>query len=202
MSLSEVTMSPTIYSRSQHNISRSAIDKDALKIMYRLLRHNYEAFLVGGGVRDLLLEKEPKDFDISTDATPNQIRSLFRNCRIIGRRFKLAHIYFRGGKIIEVSTFRDESAPIDVQDDEELRRYGRDVKRDNRYGTAETDAFRRDITINGLFYDLSNFSVIDYVGGMSDLRAKIIRVIGNPDERFQEDPVRMLRVIRHAARAK
>jgi len=169
--------------------------------MYRLIRHGYKAFLVGGGVRDLLLEKKPKDFDIGTDATPNQVKSLFGNCRIIGRRFKLAHVFFRGGKIIEVSTFRDASAPIDTEDAEDLEQFGPRGVRDNKYGDEETDAVRRDITINGLFYDLANFSVIDYVGGVADLRAKVVKMIGDPDIRIAEDPVRMIRALRHAARA-
>ena len=183
---------PTIYSRDDHNISRHNIDEDALKIMYRLIRNGYKAFLVGGGVRDLLLSKKPKDFDISTDATPRRIKSLFRNSRIIGRRFKLVHIFFRGNKNIEVSTFRDET---DVEEDSTSK-----LRTDNVYGDESTDAIRRDLTINGLFYDLASFSVIDYVGGMPDLKEGIIRVIGDPDTRFADDPVRLLRVIRHAAR--
>lgn len=192
------SVSRTIYPRGEHGISRSRIDPDALKIMYRLMDHGYKAYMVGGGVRDLLLGKAPKDFDISTDATPNQIRSLFRNCRIIGRRFKLAHIFFRDNKIIEVSTFRDVSATVeaDTEDTEAPA-----VKSDNTYGTESTDAWRRDITINALFYDLATFSVIDYVGGVEDLQKKIIRVIGDPEERYREDPIRMMRVVRHAARA-
>ncbi len=188
---------PVIYSRNDHCLSRSNIDPDALKIMYRLIRHGYKAYLVGGGVRDLLLKKKPKDFDIATDATPRRIKNLFRNCRIIGRRFKLAHIYFRGNKIIEVSTFRDIDEPIDPNaTEEDLKK-----KHNNTFGTAATDATRRDLTINGLFYDLSTFSIIDYVGGMEDHENQIIRIIGDPDVRFQEDPVRMIRAVRHAARA-
>ncbi|MBX7144521.1 MAG: polynucleotide adenylyltransferase PcnB [Oligoflexia bacterium] len=188
-----------IYPRDKHGISRKNIDPDALKIMYRLIRHGYKAYLVGGGVRDLLLNKSPKDFDIATDATPRKVKDLFRNSRLIGRRFKLIHVFFRGAKIIEVSTFRDVSDPIDPEDaDSESELL---ITRDNRYGTEETDALRRDITINALFYDLSTFSIIDYVGGMRDLQARLIRVIGNPDVRFAEDPVRLIRVIRHAAKA-
>lgn len=190
---------PRIYTRDEHCISRRDIDPDALKILYRLLQHKHKAFLVGGGVRDLLLQKQPKDFDISTDATPRKIKDIFRNCRIIGRRFKLAHIFFRGNKIIEVSTFRDFSDPTNEEDYAES---GANLSvGDNKFGTEETDALRRDITINGLFYDVSNFSVIDYVGGMQDLRDGIIRVIGDPDQRFPEDPVRMMRVVRHSVRA-
>jgi poly(A) polymerase len=188
-----------IYTREQHCISRKDIDPDALKILYRLLQHRYKAFLVGGGVRDLLLQKEPKDFDISTDATPRRIKDVFRNSRIIGRRFKLVHVFFQGNKIIEVSTFRDFTDP---ENEEDYHESGANLSvRDNKFGTEETDALRRDITINGLFYDLSNFSVIDYVGGLRDLQDGIIRVIGDPDQRFPEDPVRMMRVVRHAVRA-
>lgn len=165
--------------------------------MYRLIRHGFKAYLVGGGVRDLLLGKKPKDFDIATDATPRKIKELFGNSRIIGRRFKLVHIFFRSGKIIQVSTFRDfsdEESESDTEDAGTLRP-------DNKYGTEATDAQRRDLTINGLFYDLSTFSIIDYVGGMGDLREGVVRVIGDPDQRFREDPVRLIRVVRHAARS-
>ncbi len=178
-----------VYSREEHCLSRSDIDPDALKIMYRLLRHDYKAYLVGGGVRDLLLGKKPKDFDIATDATPRKIKSLFHNSRIIGRRFKLVHVFFRNQKIIEVSTFRAESE----DDDEES--FG-----DNVYGDEASDAFRRDLSINALYYDLSNFSIIDYVGGVKDLQDKVVRVIGDPKVRYEEDPVRLIRTIRHAAR--
>ncbi len=196
----QVESAATIFTRSEHGISRQDLDPDALKIMYRLLRHGYKAYMVGGGVRDLLLGKKPKDFDIGTDATPNQIKSLFRNCRIIGRRFKLAHVFFKGGKIIEVSTFRDLSSAVDPIE-ANIPQFGQNALRDNKYGTAETDAVRRDITINGLFYDLGTFSVIDYVGGMEDLRLGRIRIIGEPALRIAEDPVRMLRAVRHAIRA-
>jgi len=189
-------MEPAIYPRDQHSISRELIDPDAIKIMYRLIRNGHKAFLVGGGVRDLLLGKRPKDFDISTDATPRKVKMLFRNCRIIGRRFKLCHIFFPGGKNIEVSTFRATGEPVDEVEGAELP-----ITHDNTYGTEETDAIRRDITINGLFYDLASLSIIDYVGGMKDLQTGIIRVIGNPDVRYTEDPIRMVRVVRHAARA-
>lgn len=189
---------PRIYSREEHSISRRDIEPDALKIMYRLIRHGFKAYLVGGGVRDLLLGRTPKDFDIGTDATPRQVKGIFRNSRIIGKRFKLIHVFFHGGKIIEVSTFRDQSAPIDLGDDEESEK--KLIIRDNNYGTPESDAHRRDLTINGLFYDLSTFSIIDYVGGMDDLNAGLIRVIGDPDVRFKEDSVRLIRTVRHAVR--
>jgi poly(A) polymerase len=190
-------VTPRIYSRSEHPVSRRNIDPDALKIMYRLTRHGYKAFLVGGGVRDLLLNRKPKDFDIATDARPLRVKSLFRNCRIIGRRFKLAHIYFAGGKIIEVSTFRDSQPELD--DGEE--RDGLLIKHDNVYGDERTDAVRRDLTMNALFYDSSSFSIIDYVGGMQDIKDRVTRVIGNPDIRFAEDPVRLMRIVRYAAKA-
>ena len=188
---------PTIYTRDQHSLSRNFLDADALKIMYRLVRAGFKAYLVGGGVRDVLLGKVPKDFDIATDATPRQVKTLFRNSRIIGRRFKLVHIFFANQKYVEVATFRDgtpsgEEAPEDDVDSH--------VNHDNFFGTAQTDALRRDLTINALFYDVSDYSIIDYVGGIKDLRDKIIRVIGDPYERFVEDPVRMVRVVRHAAR--
>lgn len=192
-------MKVKVYPRNEHCVSRKKIDSDALKIIHRLVRHGYKAYLVGGGVRDLLLNKCPKDFDIATDATPRKIKALFRNCRIIGRRFKLAHIFFHNNKIIEVSTFRDITLP--VNDSKALGQPERLVIRDNTFGTEATDALRRDITINALFYDPISFSIIDYVGGMKDLRAGIIRIIGDPDERFREDPVRMLRAVRHAARS-
>lgn len=186
---------PQVYSRDQHTISRKNIDPDALKIMYRLLGAGRKAYLVGGGVRDLLLNKRPKDFDIVTDALPRQIRAIFRNSRIIGRRFKLVHVYFANNKIIEVSTFRDENDPESSADPDRPQ-----LLRDNNYGDESTDAVRRDLTINGLFYDLATFSVIDYVGGLRDLQAGIIKIIGDPTARFLEDPVRMIRAIRHAAR--
>jgi poly(A) polymerase len=162
--------------------------------MRRLVRFGYQAFLVGGGVRDLLLGKKPKDFDVGTNASPEEVSALFRNSRVIGRRFRLNHIYFRGNKIIEVSTFRRSSVD-DAEAEDNLPEF------DNLHGDAQTDAFRRDLTINGLFYDLRSFSVIDYVGGIQDLENGVIRIIGDPKTRFEEDPVRMIRAVRHAARA-
>lgn len=184
---------PVVIPRAEHCISRSMIDPEALKVLYRLNRYGFKAFLVGGGVRDLLLGKAPKDFDIGTDARPEEVRRIFRNCRIIGRRFRLAHVFFYGNKIVEVATFRANSEP-----DPESEK--KNIAPDNTYGDAETDSLRRDLTINGLFYDISNFSVIDYVGGITDLRDGIIRIIGEPKQRIEEDPVRMIRVLRHAAR--
>ena len=260
---------PVILDRSRHSISRRAIDYDALKVLYRLTGHGFIAYLVGGAVRDLLLGRRPADFDIGTDAHPNQIKKVFRNAFLIGRRFRLAHIRFQGGKIIEVSTFRrkpdeeelraerEEEAerargmageptddpvegaaiePIDEPLDEPLDEPiaepipdpageqaapspeppaepapgaeerkpipipGRPPLKPIAFGTPREDAFRRDITINALFYDISTYSVIDYVGGLEDLRLGRIRIIGDPDESYREDPVRIWRVIRHASR--
>jgi poly(A) polymerase len=186
---------PLTIPRQEHPISRRFIDPDALKVLYRLNNQGFVAYLVGGCVRDLLLGKTPIDFDVVTDAHPQQIRELFRNSRLIGRRFRLAHVYFRGGKFIEVSTFRrrsefDEEGPEDRPQSE------------NTFGTPAEDAFRRDITINGIFYNIVNFSLLDYVGGLEDLRRGVIRCIGDPEEKFVHDPVRMIRVIRHAARTR
>jgi poly(A) polymerase len=218
---------PTIVPRSAHTISRRQVDPDALKVLYRLHEHNYVAYLVGGSVRDLLLERRPKDFDIGTSAHPHQVKKLFRNCWIIGRRFRLAHVKF-GTKTIEVATFRRQidasitpeaelaaagaadtvgpGEPLPGDDNghsaESRRRRDRDhlIHRDNTYGTPEEDAFRRDFTVNALFYDIATFSIIDYVGGLEDLSARVIRCIGDPDVRFLEDPVRMLRAVVLAAR--
>ena len=187
----------TIYGPEEHPIRKNQIDDDARKIVYRLQRAGFKAYVVGGGVRDLVLGKQPKDFDISTDATPREIKSLFRNCRIIGRRFKLAHLYFAHGKNIEVSTFRDS---VEAPEQSEGEANTSLVTSDNIYGTEVTDAFRRDLTINGLFLDVSTMEILDYVGGMQDLKDGIVRVIGEPATRFREDPVRMLRVVRHSAR--
>ena len=210
MTLSSVE--PTVVPRANHPISRDQIDPDALKVLYRLRRFNHQAYLVGGGVRDLLLGRAPKDFDIGTSAHPSEVKRIFRNCWIIGRRFRLAHVKF-GQKTIEVATFRrqvqpDELAAAEASDERAahertaagVKAPRRPIRRDNTFGTAEEDAFRRDFTINALFYDIATFSVIDYVGGMEDLRERIIRSIGDPNERFIEDPVRMLRAIAFTAR--
>lgn len=169
----------------------SAIDPDADRVVRKLTRAGFKAYLVGGCVRDLLVGQTPKDFDVATSATPNEIRDTFRNCRIIGRRFRLAHVFF-GSKIIETATFR--ANPRD-EDDRDLL-----IRRDNVFGTEAEDARRRDFTINGLFYDVEREEVLDHVGGLADLEAKLVRTIGDPDIRFQEDPVRMLRAIKFAAR--
>src|SRR5688572_23676609 len=216
---------PTIVPRSAHALSRRQIDPDALKVLYRLHEHNYVACLVGGSVRDLLPDRRPKDFDIGTSAHPHQVKKLFRNCWIIGRRFRLAHVKF-GAKTIEVATFRrlieaastpeqeladarpadviapgDPLPPDDDRDAATARRHrDRLIHRDNTYGTPEEDAFRRDFTVNALFYDIATFSIIDYVGGLADLNGRLIRCIGDPDVRFLEDPVRMLRAVVLAAR--
>jgi poly(A) polymerase len=192
-------MEPIVLKRPEHNVSRKNISSAAIKVLYRLKDEGYTAYIAGGGVRDLLLNRHPKDFDIATDATPEQIRKMFRNCRLIGRRFRLAHILFRG-EIIETATFR---APVPAEDDthcENTFRTGEEgmVMRDNVFGTPEQDALRRDFTINALFYSIADFSVIDYAGGLEDLKAKTIRVIGDPDTRFSEDPVRMIRAARFA----
>lgn len=188
-------MQPRIIPRSEHTISRKNIDADALKVLYRLYRSGHTAFLVGGGVRDLLIGRRPKDFDVSTSARPGQVKKLFRNCWLIGRRFRLAHIHFREHKIIEVSTFRAEPQRGEGEGDDDLL-----VRQDNTFGTPEEDALRRDFTINGLFYDIASFSIIDYVGGVEDLEKSVVRTIGDPHIRFQEDPVRMIRAIKFAAR--
>src|SRR4030043_1702683 len=183
-----------IIPRPEHPISRKMIDEEALKVLYRLHHHGFVAYLVGGSVRDLLLGKVPKDFDVATNAHPHEINSLFRNSRIIGRRFRLVQVFFKGRKIVEVSTFRSHSEFEETQTEEG------EIIRTDSFGTPEEDAFRRDITINGLFYNIADFSIIDYVGGIADLPRQVIRTIGDPDERFEQDPVRMIRVIRHSAR--
>ena len=187
--------SPVIIERSEHGISRASISENALKVLYRLSKAGYEAYLVGGGVRDLLLGREPKDFDVATDASPEEVRNLFRNCRLIGRRFRLAHVHF-GRDIIEVATFRaaHESSGGGAVSENGL------LLRDNVYGTLEEDAWRRDFSVNALYYNIRDFSVVDYTGGMEDLKAGRLRMIGDPHERFREDPVRMLRAIRFAAK--
>jgi tRNA nucleotidyltransferase/poly(A) polymerase len=243
---------PIILDRGRHPISRRDIDPDCLKVLYRLNGHNFTAYLVGGAVRDLLLGRRPADFDVGTNAHPNQIKKLFRNAFLIGRRFRLAHVRFQGGKIIEVSTFRrkpdeeelaaeraeEEAAEAARAEEEKMgsppegagpvdeateaggqpasasgppadapeapaapgRRRGRPPLKPIAYGTPREDAFRRDLTINALFYDIATFSVIDYVGGLADLEARRIRIIGDPDASYTEDPVRIWRVLRHASR--
>lgn len=186
-----------IRKRSQHTLSRKDIDEDCLKVMHRLNRQGHKAYLVGGGVRDILLGRKPKDYDVSTDAEPNEIKKLFRNCFLVGRRFRLAHIRFGYHKVIETSTFRRQPELKAAPDDPNASLLQKD---DNQFGTPVEDARRRDFTINGLFYDLKDFSIIDHVGGLSDLKKGVIRSIGDPNMRFREDPVRMLRAVRFASR--
>jgi poly(A) polymerase len=195
------------------------IDPDALRVVQRLRRYQHKAYLVGGCVRDLLLGRKPKDFDVATSATPNEIRRCFRNCRIIGRRFRLAHVFF-GRKIIETATFRANPRPGEEENPEGTATPGIAatpeapatadaapeekpdllIRRDNVFGTEEEDARRRDFTINGLFFDVDTAQVIDHVAGLPDLEARLVRTIGDPDIRFREDPVRILRAVKFAAR--
>ena len=186
---------PKVYPREAHSLSRTAIDKNALKVLYRLRNAGFQAHLVGGSVRDLLLGLAVKDFDVVTDAHPKQVRELFRNGRLIGRRFRLVHVRY-GNEIIEVSTFRTAHHVTDA-DGEMVD--GR-IIRDNVYGTIDDDVWRRDLTVNALFYNIKDFSVIDYVGGMDDLQSRVIRLIGDPRRRYIEDPVRLLRVVRFAVK--
>jgi poly(A) polymerase len=193
--LSTDALAPRILPRAEHPISRDLIAKNALKVLYRLHQGGYRAYLVGGSVRDLMMGRKPKDFDVGTSARPNDIRRLFRNARIIGRRFRLAHVLFAEG-VVEVSTFRRAPQPGEA----EAAAGDRLITSDNVFGTPAEDAQRRDFTVNALFYDIADFSVIDWVGGIEDLRAGLIRSIGDPDVRFQEDPVRMVRACEFAAR--
>ncbi len=187
---------PVIVPRSEHNISRANISPNALKVLYRLKSAGFEAFLVGGGVRDLLLDRHPKDFDVVTNADPDQIKDLFRNCRLIGRRFRLAHVRF-GRDIVEVATFRAAGAELD---DERAHSDSGRILRDNVYGSIDEDVWRRDFTVNALYYNIADFSIWDYVGGVDDVRARTLRLIGEPASRYREDPVRMLRAVRFAAK--
>ncbi len=228
---SSTPLAPLIIPRSEHSISRAAISPNALKVLYRLKDAGYQGFLVGGAVRDLLLGITPKDFDVATNALPEEVRRLFRNCRLIGRRFRLAHVHF-GHEIIEVATFRAAAAPEreDAEDedpdadnegggtdrvggpgtdaeftapnDSEHRAFdqrGR-ILRDNIYGTIEEDVWRRDFAANGLYYNIDDFSIWDFVDGVSDVRAHRLKLIGDPETRYREDPVRMLRAVRFAAK--
>ncbi len=204
--------------RSEHSISRAAISPNALKVLYRLKEAGYQGFLVGGAVRDLLLGITPKDFDVATNALPEEVRHLFRNCRLIGRRFRLAHVHF-GQEIIEVATFRAAAAPEREDAEEEdtdpdaapaaaaiedpqhraFDTTGR-ILRDNIYGTIEEDVWRRDFAANGLYYSIDDFSIWDFVDGVSDVKARRLKLIGDPETRYREDPVRMLRAVRFAAK--
>lgn len=186
-----------VVTREEHCISRRQISDNALKVLYRLHSSGFDAFLVGGGVRDLLLSQHPKDFDIATNATPEQIRKLFRNCRLIGRRFRLAHVMF-GREIIEVATFRGHHQENDSQISSQSE--AGMLLRDNVYGTIDEDAERRDFTVNAMYYNIANYSIHDYAGGIEDLEDRLVRMIGDPETRYREDPVRMLRAIRFAAK--
>jgi poly(A) polymerase len=189
-------IAPRIIPRDQHNVSRKDMSPNALRVLYRLRDAGFSAFLVGGAVRDILVGGHPKDFDIATSATPEQVKQQFRNCRLIGRRFRLAHVVY-GREIIEVATFR--ANVDDGSGDRELHEGGR-LLRDNVYGTIEDDAVRRDFTCNALYYAIEDFSVRDYTGGFEDVQNRLMRLIGDPETRYREDPVRMLRGIRLAAK--
>jgi poly(A) polymerase len=195
---------PVLVPRADHPISRANISPNALKVLYRLKDAGFQAFLVGGAVRDLLLGLHPKDFDIATNAHPDDVRRQFRNCRLIGRRFHLAHVRF-GHEIIEVATFRaahteiDEDHGVDESGHRVLDEHGR-ILRDNLYGTIEEDVWRRDFTANALYYNIEDYSIWDYVGGVEDARHRVLRLIGDPETRYREDPVRMLRAARFAAK--
>jgi poly(A) polymerase len=198
---------PVIIPRAQHNISRALISENALKVLHRLKDAGYAGLLVGGCVRDLMLGREPKDFDVVTDARPEEIRKLFHSARVIGRRFRLVHVRF-GREIIEVATFRaiprdisEESLSTDDEEGEDAENgQAADTDGQNIFGSQEEDAVRRDFTVNALYYDIRDFSVLDYVGGATDLNAGILRMIGDPEKRYREDPVRMLRAVRFAAK--
>jgi poly(A) polymerase len=226
LNASSTPIAPLIIPRSEHSISRAAISPNALKVLYRLKEAGYQGFLVGGAVRDLLLGITPKDFDVATNALPEEVRRLFRNCRLIGRRFRLAHVHF-GHEIIEVATFRAAAAPeredaeeMDPDPDNEgsaeegavqggattydsehraFDQTGR-ILRDNIYGSIEEDVWRRDFAANGLYYNIDDFSIWDFVDGVSDVRARRLKLIGDPEARYREDPVRMLRAVRFAAK--
>jgi poly(A) polymerase len=201
---------PKVLARPDHRLSRGSLSSEALKVLYRLHRSGYAAYLVGGSVRDLLLGNQPKDFDVATNARPQEIRRLFRNSRIIGRRFRLVHVYFRAG-IVEVATFRaspeppespqdwEEAAAEEAEEDTTTDR-PQPATEDVVYGTPAEDARRRDFTVNALFYNIADFSVIDHVGGIEDLERGMIRTIGDPDQRFIEDPVRMMRALEYSVR--
>ena len=193
-------MNPKIVPRAEHGISRANISENSLKVLYRLRNAGFGAFLVGGGVRDLLLGRHPKDFDVVTDAHPEQIKQLFRNARLIGRRFRLAHVRF-GRDIVEVATFRAAAnGDTDSGADDRAHSESGRILRDNVYGTIEEDIWRRDFTINALYYNIADFSVWDFTTGFEDIRTRTLRLIGDPERRYREDPVRMLRAVRFAAK--
>ncbi|MCH1488168.1 MAG: polynucleotide adenylyltransferase PcnB, partial [Pseudomonadales bacterium] len=191
---------PLVLERAEHCISRKQISKNALTVLYDLNKAGYEAYLVGGCIRDLLLSGKPKDFDVATNATPEQVNALFRRARIVGRRFKIVHVRF-GREVIEVTTFRaahqEPQAGTDPRGEQNSQGM---LLRDNVYGSLREDALRRDFTINALYYSVDGFRVFDYTAGLADLDKKLLRMIGDPAQRYREDPVRMLRVIRFAAK--
>jgi poly(A) polymerase len=192
-------MEPRIIPREEHPFSRSLVDPDVLRVLYRLKHEGFEAYIVGGAVRDILRGGTPKDFDVATNATPMELRRIFRNSRIIGRRFRLVHVFY-GDKNIEVATLRRYKEAGDgngVESDHEGDLY---IDDDNNWGNVESDSFRRDFTINALYYDIRDFAIVDYTGGVDDVRAGVVRSVGDPWVRFQEDPVRMLRAVKFAAR--
>ncbi len=197
--MADTFSSPIVIPRDQHTVSRKLISANALKVLYRLNKGGFDAYLVGGGVRDMLLGIEPKDFDIATNATPEEIKALFRNCRLIGRRFRLAHIVF-GRDIIEVATFRGHHD--DAESDKKTSKQSDHgmLLRDNIYGSINEDAERRDFTINALYYSASDFNIYDFANGVQDIQQRRIRLIGDPETRYREDPVRMLRAIRFATK--
>lgn len=195
-------MKPVIIHKSEHQIQADQLDNRVIKILKKLKQAGFKAYIVGGGVRDLLLSYKPKDFDIATDARPEQIRGLFNNSRIIGRRFRLVHIYF-GREVIEVATFRaspdEQEQSSDINDDHHLTDDGR-IIRDNTYGELEDDIWRRDFSINALYYDAIEEIIVDYCNGYLDLKNHTIKILGNAETRYREDPVRMLRALRFAAK--
>ncbi|MEM8817358.1 MAG: polynucleotide adenylyltransferase PcnB [Pseudomonadota bacterium] len=197
-SASSKATDPKLIPRAEHTVSRDEISKSALKVLYRLHKSGYQAFLVGGCIRDAMVGLHPKDFDVATDATPDEVKALFSNCRLIGRRFRLAHVRF-GREIIEVATFR--AAANHAGDDAELDVEGR-IIRDNVYGSIDEDVWRRDFTCNALYYNIADFSIWDYADGVADIRDRVLRLIGDPEQRLREDPVRMLRAVRFAAKLK
>lgn len=190
---------PRIIARSDHNITRDNISRNALKVLYRLKDGGYQAFIVGGGVRDLLLNRQPKDFDIATDASPEQVRDLFGSARIIGRRFRLVHVRFRD-EIVEVATFRGLGTEDQAGSHRQVLDAAGRILKDNSFGSIEEDAWRRDFTVNALYYNIVDFTIWDFVEGMQDIEARQIRPIGDPETRYREDPVRMLRAVRLAAK--
>lgn len=192
---------PIVIPRDQHNISRAQISENALKVLYRLHKSGFDAYLVGGCVRDLLLGLEPKDFDVATNASPEQIKSLFSNCRLIGRRFRLAHIVF-GRDVIEVATFRGHHPDEQESSGQSRSKQSKEglLLRDNVYGSIEEDAERRDFTVNAMYYSIADFAIYDFANGVKDLEAGVLRLIGDPETRYREDPVRMLRAVRFATK--